>query len=215
MKSKALIFSSAVFFLGVATAESSVAQKIISEGTLQYKVSSSQSIQNSAAYSVFLKGGYCRTELVSSAGTESYLHDPKTGEAACLREISDQKLMIVYKREDWNKRLQTYDSTFFVNTAESKTILNYPCKKATTTLGDQTIVTVFYTEALIPGNKEYEPIFKNLDGLPMEYSFEKEGKTFTYSLLAINFDPVLASRFEWPKSGYRLLPYADTKKNQE
>ncbi len=34
-------------------------------------------------------------------------------------------------------------------------------------------ITVFYTRDLIPENKAYDPPFKNLDGLPLEYEFTR------------------------------------------
>jgi GLPGLI family protein len=190
-----------------------LAQKSMSEGSLQYKVIMNRSTEQGPVYSVFLKGGFCRTDLVSSAGTETTLHDPRTGEAAVLKDYSGQKLMIHFNKDNWNERSKKYDSVVFLKTAETKSILGYSCKKATATLKDNTLLTVYYTSELTPGNKEYDPMFKNLPGLPMEYELLKGNKSFAYTIFSINFDPVIASKFEWPTAGYRVLSYEETRKN--
>ena len=59
-------------------------------------------------------------------------------------------------------------------------------------------ITVFYTRDLIPENKVYDPPFKNLDGLPLEYEFTKGDLHIKYTLASINLNPVPASKFDIP-----------------
>ncbi len=48
-----------------------------------------------------------------------------------------------------------------------------PVVRATASTPDGFEITVFYTRDLIPENKCYDPLFKNLDGLPLEYELQK------------------------------------------
>ena len=73
-------------------------------------------------------------------------------------------------------------------------------------------ITVFYTRDLIPENKFYDPLFKNLDGLPLEYELKKGSLQIKYTLASISLNPVPASKFDIPTSGYRELTYEESLK---
>ena len=45
----------------------------------------------------------------------------------------------------------------------------------------------------------------------MEYEFETETMKFTYSVADIDLNPISASKFEFPKSGYRVMTYEENK----
>ena len=57
--------------------------------------------------------------------------------------------------------------------------------------------------------------FRNLPGLPVQYEIESGKMKFKYTLSKINFDPVPVSKFDFPKSGYRVMTYEENQKLQK
>lgn len=190
------------------------AQKTISEGTLVYDINIQSSDKNAAANSlngatetIYLKGGLSRRDVVSSLGNEKTIHDSKTGNAVILKEYSGQKLMITLNKQNWSDRNKKNDGVTFTPAAETKDILGYQCVKATATLKDGSTMVVYYTKDLNVINKDYSILFKNLDGLPMQYELESKKMKFTYTISKIDLNSLTVAKFEFPKSGYRVMTY--------
>ncbi|MEO5891191.1 MAG: hypothetical protein ABIQ31_13100 [Ferruginibacter sp.] len=197
----------------------SFAQKTISEGTATYDIEvqpkgnapKTTGGLNGAKTTVYLKGGLSRTDITSTLGTETTLYNAKTGTAAILKEYSGQKLMITLTKENWQSTNKKFDGVNFVTTAETKVIEGYNCKRAVAKLSDGSSVSVYYTPDLVPMNKEYSQAFKNLPGFPMEYEFETDKRVIKYLLSKIDFSPLPTSKFDFPKSGYRVMTYDENK----
>lgn len=196
----------------------SKAQKSISEGTLIYNINivslKNEPIANAligASVTVYLKGGLSRTDMVSSLGMEKTIHDAKTGAAVILKEYSGQKLMITLSKENWEEKNKKSEGLVFVKQNETKEILGYSCTKANTKLKDGTSVAVFYTKDLSINNKDYDPTFMNLDGVPLQYEFESEKIKFVYTISKIDFNSLPIAKFDFPKMGYRVMTYNENK----
>ena len=192
------------------------AQKTISEGTLIYdidiqplKKDAAASSLSGATETIYLKGGLSRRDMVSNLGNEKTIHDSKTGNAVILKEYSGQKLMITLTKPNWDARNKKNDGVVFNPTTETKEILGHPCIKATATLKDGSTMIVYYTKDLNVINKEYSVLFKNLDGLPMQYEFETRKLKFTYTITKIDLNSLQVAKFEFPKSGYRVMTYEE------
>jgi len=192
------------------------AQKTISEGTLVYDINIQPLNKDAAASSlsgatetVYLKGGLSRRDMVSSLGNEKTIHDSKTGNAVILKEYSGQKLMITLTRQDWAARNSRNDGVVFTPTTETKDVLGYKCTKATAQLKDGSTMVLYYTKDLNVINKEYNVLFKNLEGLPMQYELESKKMKFTYTISKIDLNSLPLARFEFPKSGYRVMTYEE------
>jgi hypothetical protein len=71
---------------------------------------------------------------------------------------------------------------------------------------------VFYTKDLLTENKEYDPPFRNLEGLPLEYELASGDVKISYRVSRISLNPVPVSKFDIPKSGYREMNYEESKK---
>lgn len=194
------------------------AQKTISEATIVYKIDieslQKQSTSNSltgSTFTVYLKGIFSRTDMISSLGSEKTIYDGKTGSAVILKEYSGQKLMITMKKEDWAVRIKKSSEINFEFSNDSKSINGYKCKKATAKLENGSVVTVFYATDLQTVNKDYSTTFNNLPGLPLEYEFLTSKLKFTYTLDKFDLNTVPANKFEFPKSGYRVMTYEENK----
>jgi GLPGLI family protein len=197
------------------------AQKTLSEGTIVYDITISTGNKepqmadafDGATTTVYLKGGFSKTEMVSALGNEKTIHDSKLGNAVILKEYSGQKLMITLTKENWELKNKKYNNVVFDVSNDTKTIIGYACKKATATLTDGSTIIVYFTNDVTLVNKGYDEVFKSLPGLPMQYEFVNGKIKYTYTVSSINFNPIAASIFAFPKSGYRVISYDESKTN--
>ncbi len=208
-----------IFFLNVVKI---YAQKIISEGTLVYNISiqtgekepNMADMLDGAKTTVFIKGSQTRSEMLSGLGSESTIHDAKTGSGVILKDYSGQKLMITLSQNDWEKKNKKYEGLTYDITDETTMIADYNCKKAIAKLKDGTSFIVYFSPDLKVANKEYDYPFKTLPGLAMQYEWQSGKMNFKYTLSQISFDPVPASKFDIPNSGYRVLSFEETQKDK-
>lgn len=211
---------SLIIIAACLSAASLRAQKKIAELTLVYeaKVTTGNAEPrmadafDGATTTIYLKGNLSRSEMVSALFSSTTIHDAKAGTAVVLREVSGQKLMITMDAGDWQAKNARYDGITFTNSGETKEIAGYKCTKAEARMSDGSAFTVFYTPEIIPENKEYDYHFKNLNGLPLEYELTQRNLTIRYTVTRINLNPVPASKFDIPKSGYRVMTYEESRK---
>jgi len=215
-------FNLVIFLISFGLVSSSVnAQKTLTEGTLVYNMSVETGsgepkiadMFDGAATTINLKGPMSRTELVSSLGREATIHDASKGTGVILKDYSGQKLMITLTAQDWAQNNDKYEGIIFENTKEPQKIAGFNCKKAIAKLKNGTSFTVFYTTEVNLANKSYDAQFKTLPGLPVQYEMQTGNMKLKFTLASINYNPVPASKFEIPTSGYRVLTYDETKKN--
>jgi GLPGLI family protein len=192
------------------------AQKKIGDLTLIYNSvitnaqDSGRKIISTTGY--FLKGNLSRSEVNSSQFSSVTIYDSKAGSGVILREVNGQKLLIRMNEENWEQKNRRFSNLAFTKTNETKTIAGYSCSQAKASTADGFEITVFYTRELIPENRYYDPPFKNLDGLPLEYELQKGNLHIRYTLSSINLNPVPASKFDIPTSGYREMTYEESLK---
>lgn len=192
------------------------AQKRVGDLTLIYNSvisnlqDSGKKISSTTAY--YLKGNLSRSEVSSNLFSSVTIYDSKTGSGVLLKEVNGQKLLIRMNEENWNQKNRRFMNLNFAKTNETKTIAGYFCGQAKASTPDGFDITVFFTRDLIPENKFYDPSFKNLDGLPLEYELTKGNLHIRYTLVSINLNPVAASKFDIPTSGYRELTYDESLK---
>ncbi len=194
------------------------AQKRITEGTISYDIvvntgNSNPSIAdmfNGATSIVYLKGYQTRFERVSSLGVESTIVDGKTGNVNVLKEYGEQKYMITMTPDNWKEANKKYEGIVFKYEEEYKTIADYKCQKAIGTMKDGTTITVFFTKDLVANNREFEYAYKSLPGLAMEYETIIGSLKVTYTVSKVNFSIVPATKFELPKTGFRVMTYEES-----
>ena len=209
------------FFPALFWVSATFSQKKISELTIVYNytlsnTTSTDAKQNgpmlNATNTIYIKANMSRSEITSSMFSSATIYDTKSGSAVILREVSGQKLLIRMTPENWQDKNKRYEGIHFNNVQESKIIAGYKCDKAVATTSDGFTISVYYTKDLVPENKDYDAQFKNLNGLPLEYELTKGSLQIKYVLSSINLNPVPASKFDIPKSGYREMSYEESKK---
>ncbi|MEO6406663.1 MAG: hypothetical protein ABIY51_03850 [Ferruginibacter sp.] len=190
-----------------------IAQKKFVEGSFSYNIQITglkgeiSSGLSGATLQVFLKPYLSRTEMVSSLGSETNVYDSKAGNGFLLRAYSAQKLMITMSKENWVQKNKMYKNLDFQVQEGITEISGYKCKKAIATLPNEKTFTVFYDPAIDVVNKEYSNAFNNLPGLLVQYEIQSGNLNFKYTLSNISWEPVSNSKFEAPKTGYRIMSY--------
>jgi GLPGLI family protein len=194
-------------------------QKKLTEATISYdivintdnKSPQAADLLDGATSVIYLKGNSSRSEMISSLGTQSTIIDGKTGNVTILKDYGDQKYMIKMTTDNWKESNKKYEGVTFTFENDFKTIAGYKCQKAIGKLSDTSTFTVYFTRDLEPINKDFQYLNKNLPGLAMQYEASLGKLKVTYTVSSINFNPVPASKFDLPKSGYRVMSYEESK----
>lgn len=215
MKQRSLILFLTFFVL---FANQLSAQKRLTEATITYNIlinTKGDTLQaadllDGATSVIYLKGASSRSEMVSSLGTQATIIDGRSGNVTILKDYGEQKFMIRMTPENWKESNKKYEGVVFSYGDEFKTIAGYNCQKATGTLPDGTTFTVYFTRELIPVNKEFQYLNKNLPGLAMQYEAGLGNMMVTYTVSTINFNPVPQNKLELPKSGFRVMTYEES-----
>jgi len=213
----------AISLMMVAVMLSSVlyAQKRLTEATISYDIvintnnaqPQAADLLDGATSVIYLKGNSSRSEMISSLGTQSTIIDGKTGNVTVLKDYGEQKYMINMTAANWKESNKKYEGIVFTYVEEYKTIAGYNCQKAIGKLADSTSFTVYFTKELVPVNKDFQYLNKNLPGLAMQYEAAMGKMMVTYTVSNISFNPVAQIKFDLPKSGYRVMTYAESRGN--
>ena len=215
---KKLLKRTTTFILVTLTTLSSFAQKKLTEATISYDIvintnntsPKAADLLDGAISVIYLKGNSSRSEMISSLGTQSTIVDGKTGNVTILKDYGEQKYMINMTQANWKASNKKYDGVSFSYENEFKTIAGYNCQKAIGKLADGSTFTVFFTKDLLPVNKDFQYLNKDLPGLAMQYEASMGKQKVTYTVSSINFNLVPAAKFDLPKSGYRVMSYEES-----
>ena len=207
-----------IFF--IASGLPLLAQKKVSELTLVYDASITTGSNqpdlgkafDGATTTVYIKGGLSRSEMVSALASFTTIHDSRAGAAVILQEVSGTKLLIRMNAENWKDKNKRYEGVTFKNTGEKKMVAGYNCTKAIAAMKDGATFTVYYTDEIMPENQDYSYQFKGLNGLPLEYELSQKDLKIKYTVSKISLNPVPASKFDIPKSGYREMTYEESRR---
>lgn len=204
-----------LFILFLATASVVVGQKRLSEGTLSFSIltyKQNQVIGDSLTAQHFFKGAHTRTDVSGSIGRTITLYDSREETGAIVREFGGQKILIPLDASSWADKNAWYSPDSIQYTNEEKTLLTYPCKRAQINLRSGAILRVWFTPSIVLDNKDTEFQMGDLPGLVLAYEYENQGTLVQYMILSLNYDPVPIQKFDIPSSGYRILSYAESKK---
>ena len=214
----------AISIIAVASAlvfanTNATAQKKLTEATISYDIVINTNnttpqvadLLDGAVSVIYLKGTSSRSEMISSLGTQSTIIDGKTGNVTILKDYGEQKYMIKMTPAEWKTSNKKYEGSTFSYEEDYKTIAGYNCQKAIGKLADGSTFTVYFTKDLVPVNKDFQYLNKNLPGLAMQYEAVMGNQKVTYTVSSINFNLVPAAKFDLPKTGYRVMNYEETK----
>jgi GLPGLI family protein len=160
-----------------------------------------------ASMVLYIKGQQSRLDFISPSYTQIKFFNGNTSSAVILQDLGATKVRRNIDSLKWSRLNAKYDSLNVSYSDETKTILGYECKKAIITLKDGSSYSLFYATGIIPSTRDYEFQFKKIPGFVLEYETVADGSNQKVKYIAtkINLSPVQASKFEVPKSGYRVL----------
>ncbi len=193
-------------------------QKRLTEATISYdivintsnKTPQAADLLDGATSVIYLKGNSSRSEMISSLGTQATVVDGKTGEVTILKDYGEQKYMIKLTPEEWKESNKKYEGVSFTYVDEFKMIAGYNCQKAIGKLADGSSFTVYFTKELLPVNRDFQYLNKNLPGLAMQFEASMGKLMVTYTVANINLNPVPQAKLDLPKSGYRVMTYRES-----
>lgn len=196
------------------------AQKQFTDGSLVYNISISSekneaSIGNAssldgATLTLYLNPSQSRTEMNSTLGVETTVYNSKKSLGFILKEYSGQKLMITLDGGNWSDKNKLYENLKFIISNDLVDVAGYKCKKATAQLPNGKMFTVYFNPDIVLSNKTYNSSFPQLNGLPIQYEIQSGNLSFKYTLNAMNGENISTSKFEAPKSGFRVMSYEET-----
>lgn len=194
------------------------AQTNFSEGSIVYNITVNTNDANpkladgfdGATNTIYVKGKLSRSEMVSVLGTQSTIMDAGSGKITVLKEYGSKKFMINMDHADWVEANKKYDSVTFTYENAHKTIAGYNCQKAIGKLKNGETFVVYFTTDLIPENQDLQYSNRSLPGLALEYESNMGKAKVTFSASKISFDPVPASKFDLPKTGFRIMTYQES-----
>jgi GLPGLI family protein len=206
-----ITFFTAISFLAFS-------QKRLTEATISYdivintsnKTPQAADLLDGATSVIYLKGNSSRSEMISSLGTQATVVDGKTGEVTILKDYGEQKYMIKLTPEEWKESNKKYEGVSFTYVDEFKMIAGYNCQKAIGKLADGSSFTVYFTKELLPVNRDFQYLNKNLPGLAMQFEASMGKLMVTYTVANINLNPVPQAKLDLPKSGYRVMTYRES-----
>ena len=214
---KRIFYILTLFSLSISSL-SLIAQKRLTEATITYDIIINTANSNPQAADlldgatnvIYLKGNSSRSEMISSLGTQSTIIDGKSGNITVLKDYGEQKYMITMTAKNWIESNKKYEGITFSYVDEYKTIAGYKCQKAIGKLLDGTSFSVYFTKDLLPVNRDFQYLNKNLPGLAMQYEVSLGKLMVIYTVSNINFNPVSAQKMELPRSGYRVMTYEES-----
>jgi GLPGLI family protein len=205
---KLLLFLLFILSFKLASAQS---QLIIGDCTVTYSITGSNVETNKnlagTTKTLYIKGKMSRIDMVGNNYKQSVIYNNETGTAVILKEIGTEKYISTFTSNEWKKENKQFEGLTVTLTNETKTMLGYECKKAVAHLKDGSYYNIYYVPAIIPSANENPYQFKDIPGFVLQYETynDKNSVGITYTATVINFNPVPASRFQIPSSGYRIL----------
>jgi hypothetical protein len=202
-----------ICFLGLGGMQSLNGQRILSEGTLQYTVTAfPQSGQEKLAeafagttQTVWLKGNLARVDFNSPLRKQTVIYYGGTGEGSILRESGTEKYQWNLDAIQWATLHAKWKQTAWNIGSETKEVGGYICYHATGISAEGDSISVYFTKQVVTIVKGYEPMFVNIDGLPVQYETVANGLMVKFSLTGLQTLAVAATRFEIPQTGYKIL----------
>ena len=151
-----------------------------------------------------------RVEQKTAMGDQIVISNTKTGESTLLMNMMGQKMAIEVGNQNKSEEESAHS---IVYSDESKTIAGYLCKKATYTVfveeqQDSISMELYYTSQI---SSKYNIQFKELNGLPLEYTINTQGMSMTFEATNVEQNKLSKSLFKIPKE-YEIISLEAFKK---
>lgn len=158
------------------------------------------------------KNNLFRSEMHIGQTDHVNVHNSKDNSGfSLIKGGKDQNYLVEMHPEDFEKEAEKFKGLTFTPQKETKTIAGYPCQKTTGKSDGGNAFSVFYTKKLLPPYNNYDPRFKGLDGIPLQFEIyiPKSKATLTMTATKVNLDFQPSTLFKMPTAGFRVLTYQE------
>lgn len=192
-----------------------VGQKRLSEGSLVFSVVTTKQgllVGDTLIAQHFFKGAHSRTEISGVAGNSVTLYDSREGLGAIVREFGSQKILIPLDTSSWSDKNAWYRASSISYSTDEQKLLGYACNKASIKLSAGGQLEIWFTPEVVLDNNDTEFQMGDIPGLVLSYEYVTDEIRVIYLARSLNFDPVPIQKFDIPNAGFRILSYAESKK---
>jgi len=127
----------------------------------------------------------------------NFIVNQEADEFSQLVKLINKKYILTLKGDEINQSLSKLPKFNIEQTGETKEILGYMCKKAIVTIDNNSndAFTVFYTDKINIENPNWNNQFKGIDGVMLEYQYEKYDICMRFKAKSIKFTEIKDSEF--------------------
>ena len=166
-------------------------------------------------FTVSVKGTKARTELIMGMmGNQITINDCNENTVINLIDVMGQKYYTKKTSQDIEKEIAKEPAAKVVLTNETKTIAGYTCKKAIVTTeedGEKTTLEVFFTTEIGGKGANFDsPLYKDIDGVMMEFLMKTPQFMMKFSASSVERKSIASKDFEIP-SDYKLTTEEELK----
>ena len=156
-----------------------------------------------------IKGDKSRTEISMGMGSTSVIFNGTAKEGFTLMDMMGQKLAFTMTSDDIEKELSEGPDMEIDVTGETKEIAGIVCKKVIVKIheeGEKEMkYIVFFTEELGSGMLNYNnPMFKDIDGVMLEYSMNENNMSMTFTAISVDKKKISDDEFDMPDD-YKVM----------
>jgi GLPGLI family protein len=178
-----------------------------SEGIILYKVTYPKMDKHNIMFDFMpnkmvmkFKDNKYTTDLSAGMGMfkTNFIVDKESDQFSQLVKLINKKYVLTLKGENIEKSLKLLPKLKVKLTDETKKILGYNCKKAIITIDNeaQEVFTVYYTNQIEIESPNWCNQFKEIDGVMLEYQYEKYDVCMRLKAQSIKFTKIDDSEFE-------------------
>jgi GLPGLI family protein len=178
-----------------------------SQGIIAYNVSYPKMDKNNLMFDFMpkkmvlkFKNNNYTTSLSAGMGMfkTDFVVNQEENEFSQLVKLINKKYILTLKGEEINESINHLPTFLIEYTGETKKILNYVCEKAIITVDNEAndAFTIFYTDQIELETPNWSNQFKGINGVMLEYQYEKYGICMRFKAKNIKFTEIDDSEFD-------------------
>ncbi len=200
-------------FLSLLVGFRAYAQKIFSEGVINYDVFVNGSEKPDGLYSLTVKNNMSRRELLMNNGFNNILiSNQKTGSTITLNVDAENKYALTMTASQVAEQNKRFEKAVFSFTNQKKTIAGYASSAATVRYLNGEEANFYFTADLLPPHESFNILFPGLQGVPLEYEVKSNtDKSIRFVATAFETKIVDVKVFDIPKD-YKIVSKEELEK---
>ena len=200
-------------FLSLLVGFRAYAQKIFSEGVINYDVFVNGSEKPDGLYSVTVKNNMSRRELLMNNGFNNILiSNQKTGSTITLNVDAENKYALTMTASQVAEQNKRFEKAVFSFTNQKKTIAGYASSAATVRYLNGEEANFYFTADLLPPHESFNILFPGLQGVPLEYEVKSNtDKSIRFVATSFETKIVDVKVFDIPKD-YKIVSKEELEK---